>query len=114
MVETVVEKLAEKVVQQTKKLEKVKANNESGICDELRKRETRRANVVVYRLGEASESVTGRGRWDWDIESCENLFAALNLNLSRENIKFCRWVGEYGEVPRPLVVGFHMRMTGTD
>lgn len=35
--------------------------------------------VVMYRTGEASDKVTGRDRWDWDLKNCQNQFAALNL-----------------------------------
>jgi hypothetical protein len=58
-------------------------------------------------MGEAAEGTTGRGRWDWDVRSCRNLFSALRINLAEDCIKFCRRVGEPGAVPRPLVVGFH-------
>jgi hypothetical protein len=43
----------------------------------------------------------------WDMRSCDNIFTALNLNLTNERaVRFCRRVGERGTGPRPLVVGF--------
>jgi hypothetical protein len=43
----------------------------------------------------------------WDMRSCDNLFKALKLNLTSDNaVRFCRRVGEKGEGPRPLIVGF--------
>ncbi len=44
--------------------------------------------------------MTGRGRWDQDIQSCTNLFTALKIDLTEESIKFCRTVGDYGEAAR--------------
>ncbi len=93
---------------QAKKVERAAENGESSVYEELRERETRRLNVVMYGMGKAAEGTTGRGRWDWDVRSCMNLFAALKINLAKEDcIKFCRRVGEPGAAPRPLVVGFY-------
>ncbi len=58
-------------------------------------------------MGEAPPDRTGRARWDWDVKSCENLFNALHLTIKADGIRFVRRVGELGEHPRPLVVGFH-------
>jgi flagellar biosynthesis GTPase FlhF len=106
-VEREVEKMAEKVDRQVKLVEKAAENTDSSVYEELRERETRRLNVVMYGMGEAEESVTGKGRWEWDIKSCLNLFGALKIDLTENSIKFCRRVGERGASARPLVVGFH-------
>jgi hypothetical protein len=61
----------------------------------------------MHGMGEAEDHVKGRGRWDWDIQSCVNLFKALKINLKADSIKFCRRVGQPGDRARPLVVGFY-------
>jgi hypothetical protein len=77
-------------------------------AEEMRERETRRRNVIMHRVGEAGENVrTIEERKNWDLKSCGNIFKALNMDFSSENaVKFCRRVGEKGEGPRPLIVGF--------
>jgi hypothetical protein len=76
--------------------------------EEMREREIKRKNVVMHRVGEAGEEVkTLEERKDWDMKSCDNIFRALKLEMKSENvIKFCRWVGDKGAGPRPLIVEF--------
>jgi hypothetical protein len=105
--EAAVEKLSAEVQQQAKKVEKAAESGKDGIYKELRERETRRLNMVMYGMGEAVEGATGRERWDWDIKSCTNLFTALKTSLKEDYLKFCRRVGEVGRNLRSLVVGFH-------
>jgi hypothetical protein len=77
-------------------------------ADEMRERDIRRKNVVMHRVGEAGEEVRAmEDRKKWDLQSCDNIFKALNLNFTSVNaVRFCRRVGEKGSGPRPLVVGF--------
>jgi len=76
------------------------------LYEELRERELRKTNVVMHGMKEAPEGFKGKERWDWDMKSCWNLFRALKLDLKEDGIKFVRRIGEAGEQPRPLVVGF--------
>ncbi len=41
------------------------------------------------------------------VRSSENLFATLKMDLTKDLIKFLKIVGEYGEVARPLLIGFY-------
>jgi hypothetical protein len=77
-------------------------------AEEMREREMRRKNVVMHRVGEAEgEAASLEERKKWDLLSCNNIFAALQLSMRAEEVvKFCRRVGEKGEGPRPLLVGF--------
>ena len=77
--------------------------------EELRERESRRKNVIIYRMEEAGDwATTVAERKDWDVQTCDNIFKALKLTMdAHQVIKFCRRVGEKGEEPRPLVVGFN-------
>jgi hypothetical protein len=106
-VQAEVSKLAEKVSKQEKRVEEVASVSGQDIFEELREREARKLNVVMYGMGEAPADRTGFERWDWDMKSCSNLFTALKLNVKVEGVKFCRRVGEPGGPPRPLIVGFH-------
>jgi hypothetical protein len=106
-----VTKLAAAVESQSKKVEEAQAAaataGNSSIFEELRQRESRKANVIMHGMGEAPPDHVGRARWDWDMKSCENIFAALHIPVKAEQIRFVRRVGEAGPHPRPLVVGFH-------
>jgi hypothetical protein len=102
-----VDKLAEKVGNVAKRAAEAVTMDENSVYEELREREQRKTNVVMYGMKEAPSSCVGKERWDWDMASCDNLFKALKLEMPENSIKFLRRVGEAGEQPRPLVVGFH-------
>jgi len=101
--------LAQKMDKQEKRLDEAAAKSASSndIFEELRERESKRLNLMMYGMREAPAELSGLERWDWDLQSCGNLFSALKLNLQRDCIKFCRRVGEAGSNPRPMVVGFY-------
>ena len=76
--------------------------------EESRERKARELNVVMHGVMENNEAeATGKERWEWDMLTCRNIFRILNLRITDENIKFCRRVGERGEVARPLIVGLY-------
>lgn len=102
-----VNKLVAKVKEQSVLVEKAAMSSNEGVFEELREREARRNNVVLHGMREAGDDTTGMDRRDWDIRNCENMFRALRTNVTAENIKFCRRVGERGAAIRPLVVGFY-------
>jgi hypothetical protein len=58
----------------------------------------------MYGMGEAVSDVTGRGRSDWVIKSCMNLFVTFMVELTKKSIKLCREVGDIGEESRCLAV----------
>ncbi len=53
VLETEVEKLMDKVEQQAELLIKVAANSDSGVQEEVREREARKMNVLIYGMGKA-------------------------------------------------------------
>ena len=70
--------------------------------DEMRGRDIKKRNVIMHRVEEAGEDAkTYEERRNWDTMKCEEIFTALKLNLTKDNIKFCKRVGEKGEEPRP-------------
>jgi hypothetical protein len=102
-----VDKLSEKVENISRQAAGAAAIDETSVYEELREREQRKTNVVIYGMKEAPARYTGMERWDWDKDSCGNLFRALKIDMPETSIKFLRRVGEAGEQPRPLVVGFY-------
>jgi hypothetical protein len=87
--------------------------SENRVFDKMRKRESQRLNIVMHGVVEASRSESsGEKRAAWDqkkkIKKIMEVFAFLELGLSEEDVKFCRRVGEKGEAPRALVVGFYI------
>jgi len=102
-----VDKLSEKVENISRQAAGAAAIDETSVYEELREREQRKTNVVIYGMKEAPTRYTGMERWDWDKDSCGNLFRALKIEMPETSIKFLRRVGEAGEQPRPLVVGFY-------
>ena len=89
------------------KTEKLIKQGEHSVYEEMRERETRRLNVVFFGIPELEErGATGQEKLDWDKQSCCNVFNALEVDLGDKSIKFCRRVGEKGDRPRPVVMGF--------
>jgi hypothetical protein len=104
-----VDKLDGLLQKKDEKVEELVKQSEFNIYDEMREREARRLNVVFHGVGEKEqvEGDTGKDRAAWDKKSCLNIFQALELDLTEEDVKFCRRLGEKGEEPRPLLAGFY-------
>lgn len=103
-----VERIDEKVKERDDKVEKRIKNGEDKVFEELREREAKKANVVMYKVEEMrDERASGRERIDWDRGMCRKLFEVLETGLVDDDVKFCRRIGERGREPRPLVVGFY-------
>jgi hypothetical protein len=103
-----VEKISSKLKERDDKADKVAKQTEFNIYEELKERDSRKLNVIIYGVGELTETgCSGKDRLDWDKKSCDNIFRALELELKGIDLKFCRRVGEKGTEPRPMVVGFY-------
>jgi hypothetical protein len=90
------------------KLEKKAAKGEEAMYEELREREAKRLNVVIHGMTEPDGNErNGEKRMEWDKKGVEEIFKILELNLTIEDIKFCRRVGEKGQSPRAMIVGFY-------
>jgi hypothetical protein len=93
-------KLAEKVT-------KDKEEKEDDLCDEMQEREVRRMNIIIHGVEEVSEEIRGnRERIEKDKNRCMMIFKAMKARTKREDMRFCRRIGEKGHDPRPIVVGF--------
>ena len=90
------------------KLQDVKEALKNEVFTELRERKLRQRNVVMHRVGEAGPDFKlPEERKAWDLDSCDNIFKAMKTKVdSKTSVQFCRRVGERGENPRPMVVGF--------
>ncbi len=106
-VQAEVGRLAEKVEKQAKDASEATNSKEDSVYEEIREREMRRANVVIHGMKEAPLECKGRERWDWDGDSCWNLFRALKLDMSKDCIRFVKRVGDAESQPRPLILGFN-------
>ena len=68
--------------------------------DELREREARRLNLVIHGVQEVNEEVKGnKERSDRDREQCERIFVTMRARTRREQLRFCRRIGERGTDP---------------
>ena len=64
--------------------------------DEIRERELRRRNVVLYRVNEHNEErASGTERMAWDREAFLEICGLPDLGLEGEDIRFCRRVGPW-------------------
>jgi hypothetical protein len=110
-VEDKVKEVSRKLEERDDKMEKVVKQTEFNIYEELKERDNRKTNLIIYGVGELSDTgCTGKDRLDWDKKSCDNIFRALELDVKAEDLKFCRRVGEKKAEPRPLVIGFYTEM----
>lgn len=77
---------------------------------EQREREARRDNVVVYGLEEPPRSITvGSERQELDKIETARLFAAMDMDLGDDDVKFMARIGkliESNKEPRPLKISF--------
>jgi hypothetical protein len=102
-----VDKVEDRQSKLEKDMEREREMIREEIAAEMREREIRKKNVIMHRVGEAGPEVkTLEDRKAWDMKSCNNIFRALDLDMSSDSaVRFVRRVGERGEGPRPLVVG---------
>ena len=107
------EEVDKKVERLALEVEKLKKNSTENWMEEMREREMRRENIIVYGVEEADEEERdGRVRAESDLKKLDLVFMAARANIpTKDAVNFCRRVGEKGEEPRPLVVGFHEEAT---
>ena len=107
------EEVNKKVERLALEVENLKKNSTENWMEEMRERELRRENIIVFGVEEADEGEKdGRARAESDLKKLDLVFMAARANIpTKEAVNFCRRVGEKGEEPRPLVVGFHEEAT---
>lgn len=90
-----------------RRVEEVKKSVGDELYEEMRERETRRLNLVLHGVQEQEETRSYRERSEMDKEECCRIFGAMKIQVNKENIKFCKRLGEIGEEPRPTVIGLN-------
>ncbi len=90
------------------KMEEIVENKEKSLYEEMREREMRKKNVILHGVGEIqTERPTWEERTGWDRQSCVNILGAIEIDITGDEIKFTKRIGERGEGPRPLLTGFY-------
>ncbi len=83
-----------------------KENRDDKLMEELQEREVRRLNLVVHGVEEPPENIRiNRDRQEMDRNKCDELFRTMRARTKKEDLKFCRRIGEKGQNPRPMVIG---------
>jgi hypothetical protein len=99
MLEKRMEKMAEKIDQDA-------GEREDRLCDEMQEREVRRMNLIIHGIEEQPERIkNNKERLELDKERCEQLFRTMKARTKKEDLRFCRRIGEKSVNPRPMVIG---------
>lgn len=88
-----------------RRVEEAKKNICDEMYDELRERETRKLNLVLHGVQEPEDVRNYKEGVEMDKEECGRIFEAINAGVRKENLKFCKRLGEKSKDPRPLVIG---------
>jgi len=103
-----VKKVVESLHDRDDKIDQKLQKAEKCIYEELKQRDTRRANAIMHGVAEiGGENPTGGERRDWDRKECLAILEALRMGLDDRDIKFTRRLGDKPHGPRPLCVGFY-------
>lgn len=87
------------------------------IFSEIREREERKLNVIIYGVPEAGEDVVGKDRKMFDHEWIQDVANAVNVNLKDTDVKFLKRLGEKkdeNQDPRPILIGLKNAQTKGD
>jgi hypothetical protein len=88
------------------RLDKEGGEREDNLCDEMQEREVRRMNLIIHGIEEQPERIkNSRERLELDKERCGQLFEAMKARMKKEDLRFCRRIGEKSVEPRPMVIG---------
>ncbi len=101
-----INKLKEEMKKMAERVDRDRNVRDDKLYDEMQEREVRRLNLVLHGLAEAPEQVrVNRDRQEADRAKCEEVFEAMRANMKKEDIRFCRRLGEKSSVARPLIIG---------
>ena len=62
-------------------------------------------NLVLHGVAEPEGARDHREKTEMDKEECGKIFTEMRAGVRKENIKFCKRLGEKKREPRPLVIG---------
>jgi hypothetical protein len=104
--------LKDKVTKVEEKSENTKVECKQAVADsniavfaELREREERKHNIVVYGLQEGGEGMKGLERKKFDIDKMCKVAKEVGVSVKTGDIKFAKRLGQYDGEDRPLQVG---------
>ena len=101
-----IEELRSEMKKMAERMDREKDNRDDKVMEEMQEREARRLNLVVHGVEEPPESIrANRDRQEMDRCQCEELFRAMRARTKKEDLRFCRRIGEKGPHPRPMVIG---------
>jgi hypothetical protein len=101
-----IEELREELRKVSEKLGEKNNESEDKICDEMQEREVRRMNLILHGVDEQPDEMRGnRERMENDKARCELIFSTMRARTKRQDLRFCRRIGERGDEPRPIVIG---------
>ena len=101
-----IEDMKQAMKQMAEKMEREKEERDGMVCEEIQEMEARRRNLVIHGLQEAPEAIrVNRERMEWDKNLCGELFQVMGARVKKEELRFCRRIGERGNMPRPVVIG---------
>jgi hypothetical protein len=101
-----IEELRSELKRVTERLNKESEQREDKLCDEMQEREVRRMNLIIHGVDEQPDGIRGNiERMEKDKERCEKIFKAVNARTRKDDLRFCRRIGERGADPRPIVIG---------
>ena len=102
------DEMKEMMRQMAEKLEREQERMERTLEEELRERESRRLNLVLHGVPEPRQDIKEpKDRMEADKEECERIFGGMRARTRKDQIRFCRRVGERGQDPRPMVIGLY-------
>jgi hypothetical protein len=101
-----IEGLRDELRKMSEKLCEKNNESEDKICDEMQEREVRRMNLVLHGVDEQPDEIrSNHERMEKDKARCELIFSAMRARTRKEDLRFCRRIGERGDEPRPIVIG---------
>jgi hypothetical protein len=82
----------------TERMNREGNDKEDKLCDEMQEREVRRMNLIIHRVEEQPDEVRGnRERMEGDKNRCEWIFQAMRARTKKDDLRFCRRIGERGK-----------------
>jgi hypothetical protein len=98
--------LADELRKVTERMNREGNDKEDKLCDEMQEREVRRMNLVIHGVEEQPDGLKGnRERMEGDKTRCELIFKAMRARTKKEDLRFCRRIGEKRNEARPIVIG---------
>ena len=94
--------------QMAERMEAEAETRDRRMVGELQEWSCRRKNLVLHGLREPPTEIrANRERMEWDINCCGQLFQTIGVSTRKDEIRFCRRVGEIGMEPRPVIIGLY-------